>query len=46
MDQAGQMALGSAPGERADALLAELGYADWRAGQRLTDTRSLLRGLL
>ena len=28
------MSLGPPPGERADALLAELGYADWRPGQR------------
>src|SRR5882757_3696753 len=34
MDQAEQMSFGSDPGERADALLGELGYADWRAGQR------------
>src|SRR5882757_1465878 len=34
MDQTGQMRIEAAPGERADALLAELGYADWRAGQR------------
>src|ERR1700743_272217 len=34
MDQAGQMSFGSSPGERADALLAELGYAEWRPGQR------------
>jgi ATP-dependent DNA helicase RecQ len=34
MDQAPQMSFGSSPGERADALLGELGYADWRAGQR------------
>jgi ATP-dependent DNA helicase RecQ len=34
MDQAPQMSFGSDPGERADALLGELGYADWRAGQR------------
>ena len=34
MDQAQQMSFGSSPGERADALLAELGYAEWRAGQR------------
>jgi ATP-dependent DNA helicase RecQ len=43
MNEAGQMSLGSSPGggappadpgQRADALLAELGYADWRPGQR------------
>jgi RecQ family ATP-dependent DNA helicase len=34
MDEAGQMSLGPSPGERADALLGELGYAEWRAGQR------------
>jgi RecQ family ATP-dependent DNA helicase len=34
MDQAEQMSFGRDPGERADALLGELGYADWRAGQR------------
>jgi RecQ family ATP-dependent DNA helicase len=34
MDQADQMSFGSAPGERADQLLAELGYAEWRPGQR------------
>jgi ATP-dependent DNA helicase RecQ len=34
MDEAGQMRLGDSPGERADALLAELGYAEWRPGQR------------
>src|SRR6201986_3926309 len=34
MNEAGQMTLGSSPGERADALLAELGYADGRPGQR------------
>src|ERR1700744_3627438 len=34
MDEAGQMSLGAPPGARADALLAELGYAEWRPGQR------------
>src|SRR3954454_17112853 len=28
------MSFGQAPGERPDSLLAELGYADWRPGQR------------
>src|SRR6201991_1411538 len=34
MDEDGQMSLGAPPGARADALLAELGYAEWRPGQR------------
>src|SRR6195952_6012559 len=34
MEQTSQMSFGSDPGERADALRGELGYADWRAGQR------------
>ena len=34
MEQTSQMSFGASPGERADALLGELGYADWRAGQR------------
>src|SRR3984885_8073932 len=34
MEAGGQMSIGVPPGERADQLLAELGYADWRPGQR------------
>jgi ATP-dependent DNA helicase RecQ len=34
MEPAGQMSIAVPPGERADQLLAELGYADWRPGQR------------
>src|ERR1700710_740942 len=34
MGQAAQVSFGASPGERADELLGELGYADWRAGQR------------
>jgi RecQ family ATP-dependent DNA helicase len=34
MHEAEQMSFGRDPGERADQLLAELGYRDWRNGQR------------
>jgi ATP-dependent DNA helicase RecQ len=34
VDQARQMSFGSDPAERADTLLAELGYSSWRNGQR------------
>src|ERR1700733_15623554 len=34
MEAGGQMSIGVPPGERADQLLAELGYAEWRPGQR------------
>src|ERR1700753_3929301 len=34
MEPDGQMSISVPPGERADQRLAELGYADWRPGQR------------
>src|SRR5258707_5654247 len=34
MDQVGQMSIGGGHSERADQLVAELGYSSWRAGQR------------